>query len=200
MSGFPSRRVVLHRALAPLLVGGAVLFATGLSRPARALEPGPRPLGALWTDPYASLPQNGVAPSVDSPASLSLAQVSWPNFDSGNGAVESLGTAGSSDAYMVRAPTDDTSAQVTAESVGQVVPVAAPPFRPRPQAIRTRHAAGFWEDVPIPTALLIPVALGLALLVARALGPSGRPQPVGKRAGGLSRALDRRTGGGGDAI
>jgi hypothetical protein len=180
-----SRRVVLHRVLAPVLVGGALLFAAGSGRQAGALERGPAEAAAATQ-------------SVDPPASPSLAQVSWLDIDSGNVAVEFLGTAVSSNAYMMGPLTDDTSAHLSAEALGPVAltPVAAPRFQPRPQASRTHHAAGFWEGVPTRTVLLIPVALGLALLVAWALGPSGRPQPVRKRAGGLSRALDRRRGGG----
>jgi hypothetical protein len=213
------------------------------------------PFGTLWTDPSATLPQNGVVLSVDPAATVEPAQVGWLDFDSGNVAVEFLGTAISSGAYITEAPTNDTSAQISAEpprpvaagevpplesgpqgaagdsgplalpagdsvsgpqvqdqvtsgseaaapvpSPAQVAPAAAPRLRPRPQSIRSRPAAGFWEDLPIPTVLLIPVVLGLALLLGLALGPAGRPQPVGKRAGGLSRALDRRRGGDGDAI
>ena len=220
------------------------------------------PFGALWTDPYAPLPQNGVVLSVDPAASLALVQVSWLDLGSGNVAVDLLGTAIASSAYMMGPPTGDTPAQVSPEPPGpvvaeevppaesgpggaagdsvqaatgplafppgdsasgprvqdqvtsatdvaapapspaQVAPAAAPSSRPRPEeAIRTpRPAAGFWEDLPTHTALLIPVVLGLALLVGLALGPSGRPQPVWKRAGGVSRALDRRRGVGDDAI
>jgi hypothetical protein len=66
---------------------------------------------------------------------------------------------------------------------------------PAPQA---RQAVDFWERVPAPTALLIPVAVGLAVLVGVTLGPAGRPAPVLRREGGLSRALARRTAAGRD--
>jgi hypothetical protein len=42
--------------------------------------------------------------------------------------------------------------------------------------------------------LLIPLALGLALLTAYALGPRGTPDPSEHRLGGVSRALSRREG------
>ena len=67
----------------------------------------------------------------------------------------------------------------------------AAPDRAAP-VLRSRRAVDFWEHVPTPTVLLIPVALGLALLVSVTLGPAGRPSPVFRREGGLSRALARR--------
>lgn len=78
--------------------------------------------------------------------------------------------------------------------------VAAPGSQPQGQPYRLRPAVGFWENVPAPTALLLPVALGLALLTGLALGPGGRPLPVSPRAGGLSRALARRNPGGGGPV
>jgi hypothetical protein len=66
---------------------------------------------------------------------------------------------------------------------------------PAPQA---RPAVDFWENVPAPTALLIPVAVGLAVVVGVTLGPGGRPAPVLRRQGGLSRALARRSAAGRD--
>lgn len=73
--------------------------------------------------------------------------------------------------------------------------LAADPQSPPPPVFRARPAMGFWDGVPAPVALLAPVALGLALLVGLVLGPGGRPLPVWGRAGGLSRALARRSGG-----
>ncbi|HWB35220.1 MAG TPA: hypothetical protein VHA75_04255 [Rugosimonospora sp.] len=55
-------------------------------------------------------------------------------------------------------------------------------------------SVGFWERLPAWTALLVPVAVGLAVLISVALGPAGRPSPVHRREGGLSRALARRSG------
>ena len=65
--------------------------------------------------------------------------------------------------------------------------------------LRARPAVDFWEHVPAPTALLVPVAVGLAVLVGVVLGPMGRPSPVFRREGGLSRALARRSPGGTEA-
>ena len=62
--------------------------------------------------------------------------------------------------------------------------------------LRARPAIDFWEYVPGPTALLVPVTAGLAVLVGLVLGPAGRPAPVFRREGGLSRALARRGAGG----
>ena len=58
-----------------------------------------------------------------------------------------------------------------------------------------RTAVDFWDHVPAPTLLLLPVALGIALLVSVTLGPAGRPAAVFRREGGLSRALARRSPG-----
>ena len=58
--------------------------------------------------------------------------------------------------------------------------------------LHARPAVDFWEHVPGATALLVPVAAGLAILVGLVLGPTGRPAPVFRRQGGLSRALARR--------
>jgi hypothetical protein len=77
--------------------------------------------------------------------------------------------------------------------------VAAPPVAAA-GTLQAQPVVGFWEDIPAPTALLLPVALGLALLVGLTLGPGGRPLPSWPRAGGLTRALARRRPGGGDAV
>ena len=77
----------------------------------------------------------------------------------------------------------------------------AAPDQPGPACSSARRAVDFWERVPAPTALLLPVALGLAFLVSVTLGPAGRPSPVFRREGGLSRALARRNPGAGrDAV
>jgi hypothetical protein len=158
------------------------------------------PLGLLWTDPDAALPQNGVVLSVDPTSSPGFTQVSWMDFESGNVDVEFQATSASPETYMMAAMADDTSAQASGEPLAppQAALAAVPRSPSQPRAIRARQPVGFWEDLPTPTALLIPVALGPTLLVGFVLGPSGRPQPVWNRAGGLSRALDRRRGGGGD--
>ncbi|MGH9040942.1 MAG: hypothetical protein ACRDZ3_11990 [Acidimicrobiia bacterium] len=75
--------------------------------------------------------------------------------------------------------------------------VAAPSDAPAPanEPLRVQPVVGFWEEIPAPTILLVPIALGLALLVGLILGPGGRPLPSWPRAGGLSRALARRQSG-----
>ena len=47
-------------------------------------------------------------------------------------------------------------------------------------------------DIPFPVLLLVPLALGLAALLAYALGPAGRPDPSGARTGSVSRVLASR--------
>lgn len=47
-------------------------------------------------------------------------------------------------------------------------------------------------NLPPATALLVPLALGVALLTCYALGPAGDPVTAVPRGGGVSRALDRR--------
>jgi hypothetical protein len=79
--------------------------------------------------------------------------------------------------------------------------LVAAPAAPAPVtgALQAQPVVGFWEDIPAPTVLLLPVAFGLALLVGLILGPDGRPLPSWPRAGGLTRALARRPPGG-DAL
>ncbi|HEV3364731.1 MAG TPA: hypothetical protein VG795_11470, partial [Acidimicrobiia bacterium] len=76
-------------------------------------------------------------------------------------------------------------------------PLVAAPADPGP-VLHARPAVGFWEHVPGPTALLVPVAVGVAVVVSVTLGPAGRPSPVFRREGGLSRALARRSPGSAD--
>jgi hypothetical protein len=76
--------------------------------------------------------------------------------------------------------------------------LAAGPSRSAP-TLRSRPAVDFWEHVPAPTTLFVPIAFGLAVLVGVVLGPTGRPSPILRREGGLSRALARRAPTGPDA-
>ena len=100
----------------------------------------------------------------------------------------SIGTGNGADAAMPAA--SDTSAIGTTP---EAPPEATLNAAPGPSGVlQSRRAVDFWERVPAPTALLIPVALGLALLISVTLGPAGRPSPVFRREGGLSRALARR--------
>jgi hypothetical protein len=107
------------------------------------------------------------------------------------------GAAGTS-AYPTGTGADAASAAASDASASGATP-EPPAEAPRStvtdrpaHALQARRAVDFWEHVPTPTALLIPVALGLALLVSMTLGPAGRPSPVFRREGGLSRALARR--------
>jgi hypothetical protein len=91
-----------------------------------------------------------------------------------------------------------------AEPAEPVVPVGPPEEAalPAPAADTPARgegaAVGFWERVPTPTALLVPVTIGLAVLIGVVLGPGGRPSPDFAREGGLSRALARRSPSGED--
>jgi hypothetical protein len=104
-------------------------------------------------------------------------------------------SAGQSAAYTYFTPvnTDVPAPDETAELVAAPVPA------PTTGTLRAQPVVGFWEDIPTPTALLVPVAFALALLLALTLGPGGRPLPSWPRAGGLSRALARRSSGDGAA-
>lgn len=52
---------------------------------------------------------------------------------------------------------------------------------------------GFWADVSGVTVLLAVLALAVVAVMARVLGPWGRPAPARqRRSGGLSRALAAR--------
>ncbi|HMC53010.1 MAG TPA: hypothetical protein VKI64_09645 [Acidimicrobiales bacterium] len=77
-------------------------------------------------------------------------------------------------------------------------PLEAAPHSPAP-VLRARPAVDLSEHVPAPTALLVPVAAGLAVLVSVTLGPVGRPSRNFRREGGLSRAPAHRSPGGREA-
>jgi len=132
------------------------------------------------------------APSVVTAAAASGA------FPSGGATAEPFASSFGSGTAGAMTPTgiDSTGAAETgspAEVALNPAPGGAPPV------LQARPAVDFWEHVPAPTALLVPVALALAVLVGMALGPAGRPSPVFRREGGLSRALARRNPGGADA-
>jgi len=85
----------------------------------------------------------------------------------------------------------DVSATGAPPASSGEAPRSTAAVRPGP----ARPAVDFWDHVPAPTVLLLPVALGLALVVSLTLGPAGRPAAVFRREGGLSRALARRSPG-----
>ncbi|MDQ3945827.1 MAG: hypothetical protein M3357_11880 [Actinomycetota bacterium] len=97
--------------------------------------------------------------------------------------------------------TNSTPVATGAPAPEATTALVATPAGPAPVTgtLQAQPAVGFWEDIPVSTVLLLPVALGLALLVGLTLGPGGRPLPTWPRAGGLSRALARRRPGG-DAV
>jgi hypothetical protein len=137
----------------------------------------PEPTSAEYTPPFTEVPYAAAPLAVTEPAFVSDPLV----FSTG------------APAYTYSTPinTDVPAPDETAELV------AAPPPAPT-QRLQASPAVGLWEDIPAPTVLLVPLALALALLIALILGPAGRPLPFWPRAGGLSRALARRSGG--DAV
>ena len=57
-------------------------------------------------------------------------------------------------------------------------------------------SVGFWDSIPVGSVTLILVVLVAAVALSLALGPMGRPRPVARRSGGLTRALARTQPGG----
>jgi hypothetical protein len=144
--------------------------------------------GPYSADPAAVVPAetaSGTAPdtSADSRAypSTGAGAIGTPDY--------AIGTGTGADAAMPAA--SDTSATGSTPGSAPETIVDAAPDRSS-GVLQSRRAVDFWERVPTPTALLIPVALGLAFLISVTLGPAGRPSPVFRREGGLSRALARR--------
>ena len=74
-----------------------------------------------------------------------------------------------------------------------VVVVSAPAYAQSGDPSKSGDLTGNFSTV---VWLLIPLALGLALLTAYVLGPRGTPDPSEHRVGGVSRALSRRESGG----
>jgi hypothetical protein len=162
---------------------GNVIVEMVATASALASEPGfdsslPAPTFAEYTPPLTEVPYAAPAP----------APVTVPAFVA-DPLVFSTGTAYT---YSTPINTDVPAPEETAELV------TAPAPAPANQRLQASPAVGLWEDIPAPTVLLVPLALALALLVALILGPTGRPLPFWPRAGGLSRALARRSGG--DAV
>jgi hypothetical protein len=202
---------------APLAATGVVL----------SLDPAASPSGAqvswvgfeaggiavdLVATPGPSGQTDGASPVAPVPVTAAAAPASpSPSFDPTARTTASLAGSGgfSADplAYPSGQPTysaeSPSGPDLSQPGIGPPAPaemmLAAPAASPGP-APQARPAVDFWERVPAPTALLIPVAVGLAVLVGVTLGPRGRPAPVLRREGGLSRALARRSAAGrGDA-
>jgi hypothetical protein len=144
--------------------------------------------------PDAGLPAAPGPPAADAPPTPSIA--------SGADGAGRSGATGPVDYTFGSGPSAAAGGEITAseappEPPGQVALDTAPGSSG--PALHARPAVDFWEHVPPPTALLVPVVLALAVLIGIALGPAGRPSPVFRREGGLSRALARRNPGGVDA-
>jgi hypothetical protein len=142
--------------------------------------------GGVTSEPTA-VSAAAAEPALDSPG----ASRAYPAVGSGVSA-GSLAYPSGPAAGETTAATPDVSATAAPPEQPGEAPRSAAAARPGP----TRPAVDFWEHLPAPTALLLPVALGLALLVSVTLGPAGRPSAVFRREGGLSRALARRSPGG----
>lgn len=167
-SGGVAVDLVASPGVASAPTGGAATSGTATVATA-APEPGPAPVSDFARGTTA-LPAVAPGPAADPFASSSS---------------EAFGAA-------TPAATDLSQPGTVPESPAEVT-VAAPAATPGPTS-PARNAVDFWERLPAPTALLIPVAVGLAVLVGVALGPRGRPAPALRREGGLSRALARRNG------
>ncbi|HEV8626694.1 MAG TPA: hypothetical protein VG034_19780 [Acidimicrobiia bacterium] len=160
-----------------------------------AVTPGvpaaPADSSAVASDAVSATPAGAAEPALESPGA-SRAFPTGSGVSAGSLAYPSGPAAGETTA------TPDVSATgAPPESPGEAT-LSAAPAGPGP-VLQARPAVDFWEHVPAPTALLLPVALGLALLVSVTLGPAGRPSAVFRREGGLSRALARRSPGGTEA-
>jgi hypothetical protein len=140
--------------------------------------------GAIATEPAVAPAETASGPSVETTAD--------------SRAFPSTGIAAGTPAYSTNPGADAATPAASDASAGGATPespaeaAAAASAAALSPALQSRRAVDFWERVPTPTALLVPVALGLALLVSVTLGPAGRPSPVFRREGGLSRALARR--------
>jgi hypothetical protein len=150
--------------------------------------PAPTDSGAAVSEPVAAIP--AAAPpgsALESPG----ASRAFP--ESGSTAGSFASSSGPAAAETATADPDVSANSAPPEPPGEVTLNAAP-AGPGP-VLQARPAVDFWERIPAPTALLLPVALGLAFLVSVTLGPAGRPSAVFRREGGLSRALARRSPG-----
>lgn len=165
-------------------------------------------LGQSYVDGL--LEQNGVAlaPAVGSTDTF---QVSFLDIGSGGVSVQYSATAASVDpatgdmvSPVVDAPFTDVAtgepvfeaplsgdALPLAEQPPQALPGAAPPA-PSVDVPAAPVAAEGDLGLPGATWLLLPLSLVVAAALAYTLGPAGRPEPQGRRSGGVSRALAAR--------
>ncbi len=193
-------------AVAPMAGNGVVL----------AVDPAgsPSPVQVSWLDvetghvavdltaaappaPPSAPPPSAEASAVAAPPPLAApaAPISGaiaPSLVSGPGGLEASSGEAAGGAGEAAGGGDASAVPPTGTDVAAAVPAgqAAPPAGGA--ALRDRPAVGFWGHVPRPAGLLVPIAAGLAGLVGLVLGPMGRPSPVFRREGGLSRALARR--------
>ncbi len=89
-----------------------------------------------------------------------------------------------------------TWATLASCAVLSVVLVGAPAYAQSGDPSKSGDLTGNFSAI---VWLLIPLALGLALLTAYVLGPRGTPDPSEHRVGGVSRALSRRETDGGSS-
>lgn len=144
--------------------------------------------GPYSADPAAVVPAETAS---GTPPDTSADSRAFPSTGAGaTGTPDDAIGSGAGAGTTTPAASDTAAIGVTPESPPEAA-LNAVPDRPS-GVLRSRRGVDFWERLPTPTALLIPVALGLALLVGVTLGPAGRPSPVFRREGGLSRALARR--------
>lgn len=163
--------------------------------------------GKVALELAATPPAGGTAdggPFSDDPAAVTPAETAAPmpvddRADSRAIPPTDVVSTGSAD-YLI-GPGTGAAAPVTSDTAAEAVPESPPEAGLSPPAsaldrpagvLQSRRAVDFWERVPTSTVLLIPVAFGLAVLIGVTLGPAGRPLPVFRREGGLSRALARR--------
>jgi hypothetical protein len=163
--------------------------------------PGP-PLSEAPDDPAAPGPLAADAPVGPSAAPYVESAAGLPVFPPSGGdfRVDFPSSFSGGLASTPATPGGPAAGDVT-ESAASIEPEPGPPAPAAPGAVlRARSAVDFWEQVPTPTALLVPAVLGVAVLIGVVLGPRGRPSPAIAREGGLSRALARRGPGADDDL
>lgn len=135
-------------------------------------------------------PATAAAPPAGTGAALSDTATDTRALAAPSGGVwrDPLGLATGQPTFAAK-PAGPDAAGAPADPAAVALPDGPAPNRP---VLPARRAVDFWEHVPGPTAVLFPITAGLAVLIGLVLGPAGRPAPVFRREGGLSRALARR--------